>query len=373
MRRIRTLIVTLILTLPWPVLGQSPSPTKAPALPVERRLAITGQGYFPVSLRLKDGRIVVVLRGGAPHVGIGGRLDMIFSSDEGKTWSEPVVVNDSPIDDSSPAIGEAKDGTLVVGFWRCAAYDEKGKYTDKLTSETCTTWVTRSKDGGRTWSEATPIDVSDIEIGSPYGRIVTLPDGTMLMPIYGYQVRPAGTKLPSDRNHSYIYRSTDDGRTWKRLSEIGDSVQQLNETALLRLPSGKILAAVRSRKDDVWLSESTDNGATWSKTEPLTPLKVHPADLCLLPDGRILLTVGNRLGEDAGYGVFGMVSDANGRFGWEKRFALMADALSRDCGYPSSVVLKDGRVLTLYYAVRVKQRPEWRVHCGALIFDVPKP
>ena len=33
---------------------------------VERSLIVSGQGYFPVALRLQDGRIAVVLRGGAP-------------------------------------------------------------------------------------------------------------------------------------------------------------------------------------------------------------------------------------------------------------------------------------------------------------------
>ncbi len=346
-----------------------PAPSgDAPTIPVERHAAITGQGYFPVAIRLHDGRIAVVMRGGAGHLGLAGRLDMIFSSDEGKTWSKPVVVNDSPIDDRNPSLGVARDGTIVVGFWRTATYDEAGKYSPKLTDKERSTWVTRSKDGGQTWSEPSRIDVSDIELGSPFGRMVTLPDGAMLMAIYGYQVRPAGEKLPGDRNHSYVYRSTDDGQTWKRLSEIGDGKQQLNETALERMPDGRITAAMRSRAGEVWLSESVDSGSTWSPTKQLTPVNVHPADLCVLPDGRVLMTVGNRVGPT---GVLGMVGDTRGQFDWEKRFALVNDALGRDCGYPSSIALKDGRVLTLYYATRVKNEPAWKAHCGAVIFTPP--
>ena len=70
---------------------------------LKRSLVVSGQGYFPVALRLKDDRIAVVLRGGAGHLEIEGRLDMVFSSDEGKTWTEPIVVNDSPADDRNPA------------------------------------------------------------------------------------------------------------------------------------------------------------------------------------------------------------------------------------------------------------------------------
>lgn len=361
----KSIALTALILLPLVTNAETASPV------VTREAATTNQGYFPVAHRLKDGRIAVIMRGGAEHLGLKGRLDMIFSSDDGRTWSKPVVVNDSPIDDRNPALGVAKDGTIVVGFWRTATYDDAGKYNPKLSDKERSTWVTRSKDGS-TWSEATRIDTSDIELGSPFGRMVTLPDGAMLMAIYGYEVRPSGQKLPTDRNHSYIYRSTDDGQTWKRFSEIGDGKQQLNETAIERLSSGKIIAAMRSRAGEVWLSESTDDGATWSKTRQLTPVNAHPADLCQLPDGRVLMTVGNRLGAEAGFGVFGLVSDANGEFDWNKRFNLVTDALSRDCGYPSSVSLMDGRALTLYYATRVKEHPEWKVHCGAVTFEVSK-
>src|ERR1051325_7552076 len=112
---------------------------------LQRSLVVSGQGYFPVALRLQDGRIAVVLRGGGPHVAITGRLDIVFSSDEGNTWTKPTVVNDSPIDDRNPAFGQAKDGPLVAGFWRTARYDDAGKYNAKL-DKPVTTWVTRSID-----------------------------------------------------------------------------------------------------------------------------------------------------------------------------------------------------------------------------------
>ncbi len=152
-----------------------------------------------MAVRLRDGRIAAVLRGGGPHLSIHGRLDMIFSSDEGKTWTKPSVVVDSPIDDRNPAFGEADDGTLVIGFWRTATYDEQGHYNPKLVGKERSTWVTRSQDGGQTWSEPAEIEVSDIGLGSPYGRIINMPDGAMLMAIYGNQIRAAGEQVVGDR------------------------------------------------------------------------------------------------------------------------------------------------------------------------------
>jgi hypothetical protein len=332
---------------------------------LQRSLVVAKQGYFSVALRLQDGRIAVVLRGGAPHLGIQGRLDMVFSSDEGKSWTAPAVVVNSPVDDRNPALGQAKDGTIVVGFWRTARYDEKGRYAPK-SDKPIGTWVTRSPDGGKTWSNPTEIDTKDIGYGSPFGKILTLPDGTLLMAIYGEQVRQPGQKT-SDAHRSYVYRSTDNGQTWARHGEISGN-QQFNETALLRLPSGKIIAAMRSRGGGLSRAESTDDGATWSMPAPLTPVGAHPADLLLLGDGRILLVTGYR---NAPFGVRGMVSDKNGTFDWDKRFVLVNDAVNADCGYPSSVLLNDGKIFTAYYATKCKEKPEWGVHCGAVTYEVP--
>ena len=344
-----------------------------PTFPVQRSL-VAKDTLFPHALRLQDGRIAVVLRSPANHLGLDGRLDMVFSADEGETWSKPSLVVDTPLDDRDPAIGQASDGTLIIGYYREANYNAQGKY-DPALDKPRDTWVTRSSDGGKTWQEPLQIDVSDIGWGSPYGRILNLPDGSMLMPIYGLEVRPAGQKSPpradgkpGDRNHSYVYRSADHGKTWKRWSEIGDGKIQLNETALLRMPDGKIIAAARSRGTDMLRAESTDDGRTWSKLRPLTPLNVHPADLLLLPDGRVLLTAGQR---NKPFGVVGMVSDAKGEFKWEDHFVLMNDAYSGDCGYPSNVLLKDGQVLTLYYATLTKGEPKWKIHSGALQYRIP--
>lgn len=358
--------------LPAPGRAES-APTEPAPIPVQRTL-VAKDTLFPHAIRLQDGRIAAVVRSPANHLGLDGRLDMIFSADDGATWSKPALVVDTPLDDRDPAIGQAKDGTLVVGYYRDANYNAQGKY-DRGLDKPHDTWVTLSSDGGKTWQAPLEIDVSEIGWGSPYGRILTMPDGAMLMPIYGLEIRPAGQKsprradgMPGDSNHSYLFRSTDHGKSWKRWSEIGDAKIQLNETAILRLPDGKIIAAARSRSRDMMRTESTDDGRTWSKLRPLTPINVHPADLLLLPDGRILLTASYRIKP---FGVVGMLSDAKGEFKWEDHFVLMNDAYSGDCGYPSNVLLKDGQVLTLYYATLLKGEPKWSTHSGALKYRIP--
>ncbi|MDQ3621777.1 MAG: glycoside hydrolase, partial [Verrucomicrobiota bacterium] len=91
--------------------------TERDPIPVQRSL-VARDTLFPVALRLQDGRIAAVVRSPANHLGIDGRLDIVFSSDEGKTWSKPALIVDTPLDDRDPAFGQAKDGTLVIGYYR---------------------------------------------------------------------------------------------------------------------------------------------------------------------------------------------------------------------------------------------------------------
>jgi hypothetical protein len=335
---------------------------------LSERLVVKGQGYFPVALRLKDGRIAAVFRGGAPHLGVKGRLDMSFSSDDGKTWTPPTVVNDSPADDRNPAFGQAADGSLVVGFWRTARYDEKDKWAPHLKDKPITTWATRSTNGGKTWLEPVAIDVADIGYGSPYGRIVRMPDDSLLMPVYGEQPRPSRGSVTKVEHWSYLYRSTDHGKTWTRFSTV--AAKRFNETSVVRRKSGRLTAAMRSAPPEqgVWIAHSDDRGKSWSEPEKLSPPMHHPADLVELEDGRLLMTVGKRVG---GMGVVALVSDAQGKFDWNSHQPLVADATNTDCGYPSSVALSGGRVLTLYYAVGRTGKPDWGVHCGAIEHQIP--
>jgi hypothetical protein len=358
---LRTLCALALLLIPTVTSAQERT------LPDTRqRLVVAGQGFFPVARQLHDGRIAVVLRGGADHVGIKGRLDIVFSNDAGRTWAKPTVVNDSPLDDRNPAFGQAKDGALVVAFWR-AAKDTYKDYELDSPNQPVSTWVTRSEDGGRTWSNPAEIDVRDIGYGSPYGKILTLPDGSMLMNVYGYAVRKPGERAEAKVDHSHLYRSTDNGRTWTRHATIG---KNFNETGLLDLPDRTLLAAMRSAGDkaNVWLSRSTDGGKTWSAPEQVSGPASHPADLARLPDGRVLMVTGYRPGP---FGVRGVIGDAAGRFKWDDRFVVVNDSTNVDTGYPSSVVLKDGRVLTFYYAVGSKTHPDWGVHCGVVEYAPP--
>lgn len=335
----------------------SSGPIPIPSALGQAYVVAQNKGYFPVALHLKDSRIAVIMRAGVGHLGITGRLEMIFSSDEGRTWSEPVIVADSPSDDRNPAFGQADDGTLVVAYWRTANYDDQGKYNPNLNMPV-NTWVTRSFDGGKTWTPSQEIDVSEIGVGSPYGRILTLADGSLLMNIYGSEVRLPNQVVNEAVNFSYLYRSADRGQTWQRWSA---GIKGFNETSVVAKSDGTLLAALRCQADSAtYLASSSDGGRTWTQPVLLTPKYMHPSDLVSLPNGEILLTVGNRVGP---FGVSGLMSNG-GSFDWRKSFEIITDAVSTDCGYPSNIVLGDGSVLTFYYATGSKELPDIGVYLG---------
>lgn len=195
-----------------------------------------------------------------------------------------------------------------------------------------------------------------------------MPDGTMLMAVYGDSVGATGD-MKASRESSFVYRSTDDGRTWKRLSQIGSGKTQFNETALLRTQSGRLIAAVRSRAYELWTSVSDDDGETWNEPKQLAPAWVHPADLIEVPGGALLLA-GDRVGP---FGLIGLLGSASGDFDFSKRFTLVDSLASRDCGYPSGVLLADGRILVLYYAGSDAHHRDWaRPHVAAVTFEMPR-
>src|SRR4051794_31774510 len=141
----------------------------------------SGLGYFPVAIRLHNGDILAVLRGGAPHIGIKGRLDLVRSTDGGKSWSKPWTAIDEPQDDRNPALGQLKDGTVVLAYAIASGYDETGERFEggRNDRQFDGVYLIFSKDNGRTWTK--PVRDETIKKFylsggqvSPYGKIVQL-------------------------------------------------------------------------------------------------------------------------------------------------------------------------------------------------------
>ena len=320
---------------------------------IETVVAVERQGYFPVLVRLKDGSLGAVMRGGAPHIGIKGRLDWIRSEDRGRTWSKPTVIVDSKWDDRNPALGQMADGTVVVGYAEASTYNEQGKWDTSAGSYDL--FYVTSRDGGKTWSKKKKLYCGPIMNGSAFGRIIHDRHGTALMAIYGRR-NPSyegPEKLDGNgRDYAGIIRSKDNGRTWVDFSLI---LSRHNEAALQVLADGRLMAVVRTQNGALSVTESRDDGYRWSPPRKLTRRGQHPADICLLKSGTLLVTYGNRLRP---YGVGCVLSRDQGEtWDYEHRLMLAWDSQNTDCGYPSTVQLDDETILTMYYSVGTKALP----------------
>jgi sialidase-1 len=329
---------------------------------------VSGGGYFPVLIRLKNGELMAVLRGGAPHIGVKGRLDIVTSKDDGKTWSTPRTIVDGPEDDRNPAFGQLKNGDILLAYAILHGYDASGlKLSTSPTERRAEgVYVTRSSDGGKTWtkpeiSESTHALQKDGGSLSPYGKIVQLPDGTVLMSVY-YQFADARG------NQEYVFRSHDSGKTWGEPALVGE---HYNETGLLALADGSVVAALRSEAGGhLAIAFSKDGGHTWNAPAEITRDKEHPGDLIRLKNGDILLTYGER---NKPFGVEAIVSHDKGK-SWDARskVVLANDAASTDCGYPSSIQLPNGKIVTIYYQVDDPHNAPASAKAKSIVWQVPK-
>ena len=339
---------------------------------VEKRVVVAeGAGYFPVLLRLKTGRLLVVFRSNASHISVNGQLSVAWSDNDGKTWTSPLVVASGKDDHRNPAMVELPNGDVLLAYCIMDGYDATGKKfmptvkgIDPRTAKPL--WIVRSHDHGATWS--TPEELSGTnalidqgELLNVFGKMTVASDGGVLLSLY---------TTPRDHHTTYerILRSTDSGHTWSVLSTLA---QDVNETGILALPGNRVIAALRTNKEQMLLmTHSADGGKTWDSPVAVTAPNEHPADLIRLKNGDLLLTFGER---NAPRGAVALLSHDEGKT-WDPktRMVLADDAPLVDCGYPSSVQLPDGRIVTVYYKVDDAAAAPTSTSLRAVIWKLPK-
>ena len=113
---------------------------------------------------------------------------------------------------------------------------------------------------------------------------------------------------------------------------------------------GKLVGMIRHHGQPgdrvLWQTESVDGGKTWTQTRP-TKIWGLPAHLIRLRDGRLLLTYGHRRKP---FGQRARISDDGGKT-WLAcgDIAIRDDAPNGDLGYPSTVQVGDGSLVTVWY------------------------
>ena len=179
-------------------------------------------------------------------------------------------------------------------------------------------------------------------VNSPHGPI-QLSDGRQLY---------AGKELWRGELRIGVSQSTDDGRTWQWLAQIptrpGDKDDQYHELHAVEASDGRIVAHIRNHNtknaSETLQCHSTDGGKTWSVPRSIGVWGL-PSHLLRLQDGRLLMSYGHRrkpLGNQA------RVSEDQGR-SWSDAILISGDGVRSDLGYPSTVQLADGSLLSVWY------------------------
>jgi hypothetical protein len=310
---------------------------------------------WPTITKTKSGELVAVFSGNRDeHVCPYGITQMIRSKDNGKTWSDPVTINNTPLDDRDAGILETNKGTWLVTWFTSMAFDNERSYLqhpeykrhrEKLNKETINKWLgnwtRRSLDEGKTWEEPVKQLVT-----APHGPI-ELKDGRLLY---------VGTTTINNEKKLAVEESNSDGETWNLLATIDipqdESMDPYSEPHVVELSNGKLIAMFRYQPSDrsksfLRQTESLDGGKTWSVTQK-TNIWGYPPHLIKLKNDWLLLSYGVR---KIPYGERACISKDEGKTWDIENEIVLSMSDSGDLGYPASLQLDDGSIITIYYQI----------------------
>lgn len=321
-------------------------------------VAVDNVCAWPNLTVLRDGTVIATIFNQPSHGLCEGDVECWGSEDGGRTWAlrGTPAAHDPGTNRMNVAAGLAANGDLLVIASGWSHRPPPGQTAGHgPPAQVLAPWVCRSADGGRSWSIDKTIfpNLPCGGNGIPFGDILAGQDGCLRVFVY----------LASWR--TYVYRSADDGKSWGQ-PVVLSAQARTNETAPLHLGNGEWLAAARNDGRDpayngLELYYSNDDAKTWTRRQRLTEHMKHPGDLLRLNDRRLLLTYGNRTSPG---GIDVQLSDDEGHT-WSDPWRV-ADC-EGDRGYPSSVQLPDGQVLTAFYAQRTADHN--RYHMGVVHWD----
>lgn len=329
-------------------------------------------GYFAwhtVAL-LQDGKIAVGASGfRLEHICPFGKAVISYSFDGGETYTLPAPVIDTHLDDRDAGLCTfGEKGVIITSFNNSADMQKQHNkendyiqsYIDTITNEDEEKYLGSnfriSHDCGITFGE-----IFSSPVTSPHGP-TQLRDGTVLWAGNNFHNYSDGIEIVSV--------NTENGETeFVGKITIDDDNIELCEPHMLELPDGKLLCHSRGENDErltVFQSVSYDKGKTWSAPEMLLDeTGGAPPHLIRLSSGIILSTYGRR---KQPYGIMAMVSTDGGET-WEQDIRLYENTASDDIGYPSTIELSDGTLITVFYATDAEEKPcrilqqKWRIIC----------
>ena len=123
------------------------------------------------------------------------------------------------------------------------------------------------------------------------------------------------------------------------------------------LEDGKVIVHIRVQGGNgvftIYQSESCDGGKTFTKPHRLLAEKGGSPAHIINDKGTLISTYGYR---NMPYGIRAMFSKDGGKT-WDTDNDIYINGVDRDMGYPSTVELNDGSLLTVFYAHETEDKP----------------
>lgn len=311
---------------------------------------------WPGITRVKDREILVTASERIYHVDPFGRVVIIRSLDDGKTWQLPQEIYNSELDDCDSNLLTRPDGTIALTWHTKEDFTQKiflrtewqaraDRITQKMRDELVGSWLLRSFDGGYTW-EKTP---HRIPTGVHAGPTL-LSDGSLIY---------LGIAKSEGDYRMIVFTSRNTGESREKIGEVpsprvktseGILRPVIDENHVLELCPGNLLAF--SRRDSpgyLYQAISKNGGKIWSEAKELY-IWGCPPYLIRLKSGVILCSYDCRKESS---GVRAILSYDNGET-WDTNniITLYEWEDEPDIGYPVSLEVRPGRILVVYYCSR---------------------
>lgn len=292
------------------------------------------------------------------HICPFGKNLLYVSHDNGESWLGPIIANDDYMDDRDAALTAWGDGQLLLNWFAHPREFYQGRKNPSMASPLSQailqkwdglsdadhaygSYIKLSQDGGKTWGDRIRVPLT-----APHGPI-RRKDGSFFLLGRGFY--SSAPDCPD--GVICAVESRDGGKTWQMLGVVaepdGTDYSSMHEPHALELPDGTILGGIRVHEGDgftIYLTRSFDGGKTWEMPKP-TGICGTPPHFLLHSSGAVVMVYGRR---ENPCGQRAKIS-YDGGMTWSEEITVGAQSPDRDCGYPSSVELSDGSILTVYY------------------------
>lgn len=286
----------------------------------------SGFNLGPSLAVLPDGRVMAVWFSSPSEGATSQRIMQAFSSDQGRTWGEPTVLQDFDGQaDFDPSL-------FVVGKETFLFFSAFRPQID--------IYFRRSTDSAKTWTEPVKLNQPNRTTRS---NGIALSTGELLVPLH-----TRGTKAGG------VMKSHDGGQSWTRFGAVANPEGQGGEPTIAETKSGKIHMILRTKDGQLWRSISADKGETWSATEKtgLTGTSSASHLLCTR-DGTLVLTF-NPGPTPHRFPLHLRISRDEGKT-WSEP-TLLADRPAEGSGwsicYPALTELADGTLVAIWAQIK---------------------